>query len=140
MTEVEARTVLARAFRDGWSAAQPAVPFSLENDFDVSSDRFAALTIRLTTSYQMTAGRPGTRRVRHDGWVLVKLWVPAGEGTLSTATLAESVRQIFQCAEIYADSGGEPVTTMASSSGANAVDGRWFMQVIQTPFWYVETF
>ncbi len=88
----------------------------------------------------MSQGRIGTRRVRRDGWITVKLWVPADTGTHGPAGLDDDVRRILEMVRLPSPIGGdEALTTFAANMLPVGVDGRWYMSLVRVPFWYAET-
>lgn len=134
------RELVSATFATGWASAQPSVPLDLENEALPSSDTFAALTITLTTSAQMTQGARKTRRVRRNGYVQVKLWTPADTGAAGGAGLADTVRTVLEMVELPSPlAGDEPVTTQAGNTSPIGIDGRWYMTLVRIPFWYAET-
>lgn len=142
MTEAQARELLSATFATAWADAQPDVPLAVDNEVIALPDsgNFAALSIMLTTSSQMTHGGPGTRRVRRYGWAQVKLWVPAGTRTAGAGGLADSVRDILEARSFASPiAGDEALITLGASSTPPSEDGRWYTMVVRVPFWYAET-
>lgn len=139
------RELVSATFATGWASARPDVSFALENEgASLPSDGdafFAYLTIVPTTSSQMTMGRGGTRRVRRDGWVQVKLWGPPGTGSKGLSGLVGTVCDVLEMVSIPPAVPGsdEPVTTYAASTLEIDDDGRWFTMLVRIPFWYAET-
>ncbi|HEU4727686.1 MAG TPA: hypothetical protein VFT22_07350 [Kofleriaceae bacterium] len=133
------RELVSSTFLTAWTAQAPTVPLVLENEVLPSSDRFALLTIVPTTSEQTTQGRVGTRRVRRNGWIQVKLWTPANGGSRELAQLGGIAGAILELSSFPSPvAGDEPVTTLAAQSGAGGTDGRWYMGLVRVPFWYAE--
>jgi len=139
VTEAQAIELISATFAAQWPTLSGQVPFALENRSRPSADTFAALTTVTSTSDQRTMGGVGTRFVERQGWVVVKLWGPAGAGRLGLATLTEAVRGIFEMKALPAVDGGEPLSTYATATMAIGTDGRWFMQLARTPFSFFET-
>jgi hypothetical protein len=150
VTEAQARELISATFVTGWTAAHPTIPFALENEVRPDADAFAQLTIQLTVAGQMTQGAAGTRRERHNGWINVKLWTLANIGTASPATadgrgpratdLTETVRSVFRMRELASPvAGDEPITTGSPVPQPIGTDARWYMCLVRTPFWYVQT-
>jgi hypothetical protein len=139
------RELVSDAFVTGWTAARPDVTFALENEgASLPPDNaafFAYLTIVPTTSSQMTQGRSGTRRVRRDGWIQVKLWGPPGTGSSGLSGLVGTARDVLEMVSIPPSAPGsdEPVTTYGASTLEIDDDGRWFTMLVRIPFWYAET-
>ena len=134
------RELVSTTFANGWLAAEPLVPLALENETLPSSDSFALLTIQLTTSLQMTQGAPSTRRVQRNGWISVKLWGPANAGAMGVALLADRARTLLEMVDMPSPvTGDEPVTTLAGVTRPAGTDSRWYMCVVQVPFWYSQT-
>lgn len=142
MTEPQMRELISSTFAAAWSTAQPAVPLALENEAMPTSDTFAMLTIQPTTSELMTHGRAGTRKVRRNGWIQVKLWGPVDQGSAGLASLGDTAQGILELTSFPSPvAGDDPVTTYASQAGPSgaSTDGRWYMALIRVPFWFRET-
>lgn len=142
VTEAQARELISATFATAWVNAQPDVPLAVDNEVIALPDagNFAALSIMLTTSSQMTQGGPGTRRVRRNGWAQAKLWVPAGTRTAGAGGLADTVRDILESKSFDSPiTGDEALTTLGSNSTPPSEDGRWYTMVVRVPFWYAET-
>ncbi len=139
MTPAQAVEAIKAAFVVGWSTAQPAVPLALENEALPSADSFVHLAVTLPGGQQMTQGGRGTRRVQRSGWVIVKLWTLAGQGSAAADALAGSVRAILEESDIPGPVSGEPITMQVAVDGPAATDARWFMTLVRVPFWFAET-
>lgn len=149
MTEAEMRRIVSETFVAGWTAGAPDIPFALENEALPSADKFALLTITLTTAQQTTQGGQGTRRERSGGWVNVKIWTPANTGMVAPAAgdadgqratdLAEIARGVFRLKTLPGQPGDEGITLQSPVTQTIGTDGRWFMQLVRTPFWYAAT-
>lgn len=140
MTEQEANAVITKAFTDAWPAVSGGVPYTLENRSLAlpASGSFAYLDIVATTSDLMTTGAAGTRMEIRRGWVQVKLWAQAGQGTDTAKALADAVRSIFNRKVISAATPGEePINTESTSTQPVGNDGKWLTQLSRTRFWYV---
>lgn len=143
------REAISKAFIDGWTAALPEIPFALENESRPSADAFAQLTIQLTTARQMTQGAIGTRRRQTYGWINVKLWSPANLGVVAppiqdgrgprSADMAAVVAGIFGETTIASPSGGEPIVTQSPVTQTIGTDGRFYMALVRTQFWFTQT-
>lgn len=144
MTETQMRELVSAAFIAGWTAAQPEVPFALEDEPLPTSDEFALLTIVPTTGGQMTQGRPGTRRVQRKIWIQVKLWSPAGAGAQRITQLGDDAQDIFELKSFPSPNAGDEPLTVQAATGikrggtADATDGRWTMLVVRLPATYYE--
>lgn len=147
MTEPDAFEAMFSAFTAGWPVAAPGVSFAIQNEpgalpdvppgaADSSSASFALMQIQATTSQQMTSGGPGEREIARNGWVIVKLWVPAGESTEGMSDLVEAVRSILEFKELGA--GPERVSVFDSTPNLTATDGRWFSQLVVSPYRFFE--
>ncbi len=137
MTEAQAIELIEATFATGWAAAQPTVPFALENDPLPTSDAFVQLTTTFTTSNDTTQGALGTKRVQCNGWIVVKMWTPAGAGRALAAQLADSVRGIFEVVPLPSPvPGEESLLTQPGSTVTIGTDGRWFMQMRRIPMWF----
>jgi hypothetical protein len=152
VTEAQARELISATFAAAWPTVSGDAPFALDNEVLPSSDTFALCTVMLTTSGTTTQGAPRTRRERTTGWIQVKLWTPAGVGvtrsqddiaagvTPRATELAEAVKAIFRLKDLPAPvAGQEPLRTGSPVTLTIGTDGRWFLQLVRTPFWYVET-
>ena len=80
MTEAQAIEAICAAFVAAWPAASGNVPLVLDNEPHPAADTFALLSIQQTGAMQRTTGGVGIRRVERSGWIVVKLWAPAGAG------------------------------------------------------------
>lgn len=131
------REAVSAVFVAGWTAT----PFALDNEaVPMSATSFATLTITPTTSSQMTQGAPRSRRVRRNGWITVKLWVPADTGAAGMSVLKDAARELLEAIAIPSPlASDEQITTMAGSDTPVGVDGRWYMGLVRMPFWYSET-
>lgn len=141
MTEPQMRELVSAAFAAAWTAAQPSVPVALENEALPTSDTFVLLTITPTTSPQMTHGRVGNRKIRRNGWIQVKLWGPANTGSAGLTALADVAQGILELTQFPSPiAGDDPVTTLGSSGGGGgaSTDGKFYMQVVRVPYWFVE--
>lgn len=144
MTEAQALELISSTFLTAWTEAQPLVPVVLENEALPSVDEFAMLTTAMLGAQQRTHGKRGNRRVKREGWILVKLWSPANAGMQRPAQLADSVRQILEMVSMPSPiSGDDPITTQAEvwsrrGSSGEGPDGRWYMSLVRIPFWFRE--
>ena len=145
MTETQMRELVSATFVAGWGAAQPLVPFALEDEALPSTDEFAVLTIVPTTGMQMTQGRAGTRRVMRRLWIQIKLWSPAGNGAARITELGDAAQNIFELQSLPSPIPGDDPLTIQAATGikragsADATDGRWTMLLVRLPAWYSET-
>jgi hypothetical protein len=152
VTEAQGRELIAATFAAAWPAASEGVPFALDNEALPCADTFASCTVTLTTSGTTTQGARGTRRERTSGWIQVKIWTPAGVGVNRSpddiavgeapraAELAEAVKAIFRMKDLPSPvAAQEPLRTGSPVTLTIGTDGRWFLQLVRTPFWYVET-
>lgn len=131
------RELVEATFTAGWTAAQPTIPLVLENEALPSADRFVMLTIVSTTSQQATMGRTGNRRVKRNGYALVKLWSPADQGVAGATALADAAQNILEMQALPSPlPEDDPVVFLASANGGNTTDGRYFMMLQRFPFWY----
>lgn len=139
VTEAQAIELITQAFVDRWTAAMPAVPFTLRNDALPSSDTFVLMTAMVTTGQLTTQGPRGTRRIERRGWVQIKTWAPAGGGARSSAQLADAARAVLELVTIPpAVAGDEAITTLASTTTDPTVDGQYENQVVRIPFVFAE--
>lgn len=135
------RELIASTFVAAWQAAQPTIPLVLDNEALPTSDTFVSLTITPTTSQQMTHGRTGRRKVRRNGWLQVKLWGPVNQGAAGLTVISDVAQGILEMVSLPSPvPGDDPVTTLAANAGPGGADtdGKFYMQVLRVPFWYVE--
>lgn len=138
------RELVTTTFHDAWRAARPDVDLALENEgrdlLPVGEGSSVLLTIDLTSSQQTTQGARGNRRVRRNGWIQVKFWVPANVGSKPAAELADVARGILEMVSMPSPvPGNEPLVTQGAAPSRGGEDGRWYMTLLRIPFWYVET-
>lgn len=139
------RELVSATFATQWPVLHPEVPFALEDEAATIGDEFAMLTIIPTTARQATQGRPGTRRVRRDVWIQVKLWSPAGVGAKRITELGNDVQKIFELQSLVGPIAGDDPLTIQASTGfkrggqAGTTDGRWTMALLRFPAWYSDT-
>lgn len=138
MTEAQAIELISATFATGWGAAQPDVPFVLENDPLPSGDAFVQLTTTFTTSQDTTQGPIGTKRVQCNGWIVVKMWTPAGTGRALAAQLATAVRAVFLAPMLSPVPNDEAINAQPGATVTIGTDGRWFMQMIRLPIYFVD--
>lgn len=142
MTESQAVEAISEAFATGWTAAQPTIPFALDNEAMPSADSFATLSIRHGVSQQITQGPPGQRRWKRSLTVYVRLFVPADQGRAGVSALVGTVRTLLEGVDLAGTSNpnGEPVTMMATADREmGPVDSRWFAVACVTSGYYYET-
>ena len=137
MTESDAIELIESTFATGWTTAQPDIPFALENDPLPSSDAFVQLTVTLTTSQDTTQGPIGTKRVQYNGWIVVKTWTPAGTGRALASQLADTVRQLFRPPMPSPVPNDEAINAQPGTTVTIGTDGRWFMQMVRMPMYFV---
>jgi len=134
------REAIKEAFVPAWNAATSDVPLALDNETMPTVDVWAALTITTTTSDQVTAGEPGNRLVARRGWAVVKIGVLVNTGDALLNQLCQAVRDILEMKLIPSPiAGDEPIDTFAASTQSGGVDGRWYFQLVRTPFRWFET-
>lgn len=136
MTEAQAIRLISNTFRDAWPAASGNLPLALDNEAMPSADSYATLSVKHTTSQQMTMGPVGSRRFRRDGHIYVKLWGPVDAGRAGLSALVGAVRIILEAVSLVV--GSDALTTQAAYTRELGADGKWWMCVVQIPFWYVE--
>lgn len=141
MTEQQAIELITATFAAQWPALQPLVPFVLENRQLLAVDAFVHLSVLSTEAGggQLTSGEPGTRLVGRGGWIVVKIWTPAGVGVRASRRLVESVRAVFEMRSLALAGDNESVDTQATVSTVIGTDSRWFMMLARTPFAVLET-
>lgn len=138
MTEAQSIELISATFASRWPLVAPGVPFALENEALPHADSFVLLVVATTTSRTTTQGAKHQRRVQRDGWIEVKTWSPANEGRRGAAVLVDAVRQALELVDLPSPVlDDESVTTFASVTQPLGTDGRWYMQLVRIPFWYV---
>jgi hypothetical protein len=118
----------------GWPSLQPAVPAVLENIKADSADRWARMTIRMTTSRQHTLGPAPNRRFERRGYIMVQLFGPVGVGRSDLAGLVETVRTLFEAQTL-----GTDLTTYAASTQDVTTDKKWFQVNVSIPLVFYES-
>lgn len=137
MTEDQA----VEAVCEQWIAVWPttpsgSVPYAFEGEVTPSSDTFAVVVVRHTTSAQVTSGGAGVRRFQRAGNIMVQLFSPTGAGRRPISLLVASVRTVLEGVNIGP---GEPLNTGAAATREVPTDGRWLQQTVVVPFKYYET-
>lgn len=137
------RELVSATFATQWPIVAPGVPFALEDEPATIPDEFALLSVVPTTGQQMTMGRAGTRRVRRNVWIQVKLWATAGQGVARISALGDAAQRIFELQSFAGPGLGDPLTVQAAtgikrSGSADSTDGRWTMLLVRMPAWYSE--
>ncbi len=121
--------VVAR-FEARWTALQPNIPFTYDNqgeaDFITRGAPWVRVTILTGTSTQVAMG--STRRWRRLGIVTVQIFTPAGSGTGLATRLADTVRDIFEGRTISG------IIFRATSLTRVEVDASWMQHNADTPF------
>jgi hypothetical protein len=140
VTEYEAIRVVSAAFGTAWESARPAVPYCFEGElFDAKGvGTWARLSLRHTTSEQLTHGGAGTRRWARRGNLMVQLFAPIDGGRGLLADMAADVRTALEGLSLPGAS-GEPFVTYAGATREAGTDGAWLMAVVTIPFVYYET-
>jgi hypothetical protein len=141
VTEQQAIELITATFVAQWPALQPQVPYVLENRKLLAVDTFVHLSVLSTEAGggQLTSGEAGTRLVGRGGWIVVKIWTPAGIGVLAARRLVESVRAVFEMQNLVLAGDNESVDTQATVPMVIGTDGHWFMMLARTPFAVYET-
>lgn len=129
MTEAEAEEAIKQRWIAEWSAAQPTVPFTLDNESFDSVANWARLTIIPTTRAQTTMGANAKHETR--GQIMVQLFGAADTGGAGLAGLCDAVRTIFERKRF-----GSPavIVTYEGASRGPTTDGRWYMRVVSVAF------
>jgi hypothetical protein len=118
----------------GWPSLQPSVPAVLENVGAQSADKWARLTIRMTTSRQYSMGPAPNRRFERRGRIMIQLFGPTGVGRADLAGLVETVRTLFEAQTLGAD-----LVAYAASTQDVTTDDRWFQVNVTIPFVFYES-
>lgn len=135
MTEAQAVEAMTQAFITGWGAAQPSVPYTLDNELGATSGEWVRFSITHTTRSQSTMGPSGARRFETRGFMFVQIFTDVNVGRKRVAELADSVRTVLDSKSISV-SGEEPITTREAATRESPTDGRWSMSTVTVPFDY----
>lgn len=140
MTEAQATELITATFVAQWPTLAPFVPYVLENRKLLSVDTFVHMSVQSTEAGggQLTSGEPGTRLVGRGGWIVVKIWTPAGAGVFAARQLVETVRSVFEMKNLVLSGDAESVDTQATVPTVIGTDGRWYMMLARTPFTVLE--
>lgn len=137
MTEEQAiEAITARAITS-LGTLQPTLPLAFENEgFDPASgpDQWARITIRMTSSRQVSTGPTGTRRFERKGVIFADLFGPLNTGRKPLAAIAADVRTTLESQELASD-----LWTYATAESDVSTDARWFKVQYATPFTFYET-
>ena len=142
MTESQAVEAISEAFAAGWTAAQPSIPYALDNEAMPSADSFVSFSIRHGASTQITQGPPGQRRWKRTLTIYTRIFVPVDQGRAAASALVGVVRTLLEGVSLggTSSSGGEPVTMLATADREmGPVDSRWFAIACVTSGYYFET-
>lgn len=139
MTEADAIEAISQRWASAWPGLQPTIPFTLENESFDAVDKWARVTVRMTSSRQHTIGPAPNRRFERRGNIFVQLFGALDAGRRPLAQLASDVRTIFEAQSIAGVSGGEPIITYAANTQDVTTDLRWFIVVMIIPFVFYET-
>jgi hypothetical protein len=145
MTEAEATQLILARWEDEWDILHPPdggdpayVPYTYTSEgfaTDALGDlgSWVRLTIRHTTSKQLTQGSAPYRKWERRGLILVQLFAPIDQGVGALATLAGDVRT---CLEGYR---AEDLNLYEATTADEREDGVWAMKTLSIRFRYVET-
>lgn len=134
MTEAQAIEAIYQRWRTIWLAAHPLVPFHFENEGAESAGSWARVSVRHTTSRQMTQGQAPYRKFERRGVIMVQLWSPIDAGRAAMSALCDSARTVFEGKTI-----DEGLNCYGGATQESQTDGAWFMASVVTQFRYVET-
>jgi hypothetical protein len=122
--------VIISRFESQWSALQPNIPFTYDNqseaDFPPRNEPWVRVTVLTGASSQVAMG--DQRRWRRVGDVTVQIFTPAGSGTGLATQLADTVRDIFEGRTISG------VIFRATSLTRVDVDDAWMQHNASTSF------
>ncbi len=139
MNRAEAEEAILERWDSSWSSLQPAIPFTFDNEEFEGVDQWARVTIRPSSSRQVTMGPVGSRRFERRGNIFVQLFGPIDVGSKPLALLSADVRTALESRSIAGVGGGEPVSTYAANEQDVGTDGRWYIVVLSVAFSYHET-
>ena len=133
-TIAAAREAITERFSTQWAAAQPAVPFTLENEaYTAPATSWVRMTIQNVDSFQETLGAVGRRRFIRRGSVFVQIFVATDAGVTPADTLARDARIIFEGVSF---SGLRFNNAVIREVGP---DGRFYQSLVEAFFEYDET-
>ena len=136
MTEVQAVEAIIQAWRTGWEARQPLVPWTTENEVFETAAAWARISITHTSSAQATMGAPGARRWDRRGIIAVQLFTTPNVGIAVAAGLADDVRAVLEGVRLVAGDAPRELDSGAGQTGGESTDGAWLMRMIALPFRY----
>lgn len=99
------------------------------------------LEITRTDGGIWTFGTAGNRGWRYDGFILVHVFVPTGEGDALADQYAVTIGELFRAAKFYDDGNGSYIRTLAPDvdEGGDTDDGKtgkWFRVTMTVDFTY----
>jgi len=135
----EAREALYKRFNDLWvdGLGDPLTPFTFDNEtFEPpETGSWVRVAVRHLFSSQETLGKPGNRKFRRPGSLIIQLFTATETGMESIDTLSEKVRSIFEGITLVPEAIHLGTTTIRESG----TDGKWNQSTAETPFDYDET-
>lgn len=126
--EASAHEAILQAWRDGWLAVQPSIPWTFTNEVFESEDEWVRVTIVPALSRQSAFG--ALKRWTRSGTIGVQVFSATGAGTLRISQLADDIRTVLEGQFIAVRGTDQPVVTLGGSSGTPAPNGRWLMQTV----------
>lgn len=134
MTEAQAIEAIYQRFADAWTNG---IPYHFENEGAESAGSWARVSIRHTTSQQLTMGSAPSRKFERRGVIMVQLWSPIDQGRAAMSALVADARTVFEGRTITA--GGSAINCYAAATQESPTDGAWFMCSVVIPIRYIET-
>lgn len=136
------KAILAH-WKAGWETLHPANPAHADHvkwvpaNVDAgSASRWVRVTIRHTTTRQITQGQAPYRKWERRGRIAVDIFVPRNTGTELADLLTGHVRSVFEGESIGST---ERVVTYEAPSEETAEEGQWYRTIVKVQFRYVET-
>lgn len=138
MTEAQAVEAVFERWTTQWAILHPAdVPYTLDNEAFTAPDKWARVSMVISTRNQVSLGPPGTRRFETRGNIAVQLFGAVDSGAHELAALCDDVRTVFE-GQLIAVTSSDNVNCYAGTTRPVATDGRWFMRLVTIAVMFYE--
>lgn len=142
MTPDDARTVILKRIRPTMADSPVGVPhnrITADNEpFDEAKLPDDAQWIRVVVRHsgrnQTTLGRPGNRKFQSDATLIAQVFVPNQKRTDIADRLAKSVADLFDSSTLD----GLNFQAATIREGGSVRQARWFMMIVEVPFYYFD--
>lgn len=141
MTQAEAIELLTQRWKDQWFIQQPLLTsYAFDNEqFRGASPVWANINFRHGTSVEMSQGKPGTRRHKRPGTIVVQLFGDIDKGRQPLDLLVEDVRAVYGSKRLATPA--DPIWLFAATpveGGRNGktTNGLWWTLNVVIPFTY----